>query len=155
MDKQHNPGEAVAADRQGVGYLLGLAARGVLSELAVAVRPHGLDEDAYVVFMNAVSTQRESGDPPVAKELQHAICLPAERFSSAQNRLVANGLLREQSSGRGPRLAVTPSGLDLFPGLLDVSRWTLESALVGLTYEEIDQLNDLLRRIIVNTGHTP
>jgi len=155
VDGAHEPGEAVAADRQGVGYLLGVAARSVLAELGAALKPHGLDEDAAIVFMNAVITQRESGDPPVAEELRETICLSPERFSAARNRLLARGLLREEQSGRGMRLGVTQSGLDLFPGVMDISRWTLEGALVGFTYEEIDHLNDYLRRIIVNTGRTP
>lgn len=155
MDDAHRPGEAVASGRQGTGYYLGMASRAVLAQLGVALRPHGVDEDSYIVFVNAVITQQETGDPPVADELQKAICLAADRFTAAMNRLVAHGLLREQPSGRGVRLAVTPSGLDLMPGLLDISRWTLESALMGFTYEEIDQLNDFLKRIIVNSGHCP
>lgn len=152
MTGEHIAGEPVAADRSGVGFLLGLAARVLWKKLAERLVDLGLDASAYIVMVNVAITEERDGRGPLVAEMVDQLALKPEEVDAATGRLTRLGLLKSVSQDGSIRLALQEKGRAMMPALQNEAHWLLENLLSGFTYEEIDALGDYPRRLIGNLG---
>lgn len=152
MTSEHVAGEPVTADRSGLGYLIGYAARLLWTKLAGRVTDLGLDSGSYIVLVNVAILQERTGSGPVMRELAGSLALDPGAVEDAVRRLVPLGLVSLSTVEGTERLEMTPKGVAMMPALMNEARWLLESVLSGFTYEEIDTFRDYLRRAIENLG---
>jgi DNA-binding MarR family transcriptional regulator len=152
MTAEHVAGEPVAADRTGLGHLIGYAARLLWRTLAERLEGLGLDADSYIVLVNVAISQERSGRGPLVSEMAGQLALDHGAFERAIEHLRQARLITVAREPSSERIALTPKAVSLMPVLQNEARWVLENALSGFTYEEIDGFGDHLRRVIANLG---
>lgn len=144
--------EPIRADRSGVGFLLNQAARAVRARLADDLRHHDLDDTDFIVLRNVIGASEHGVQGLRASDVAQALNMPVADINQAAIRLDQRGWLETSQVGDSLQLTPTRKAHTVVPGIADTARWTLERALNGFSRDEIEQLQDMLTRIIRNAG---
>lgn len=145
-------GEAVRADRSGVGFLLNQAARSVRARLAEDLRHHDLSDTDFILLRAATAGAAAGSDGISPAQIATDLNMPVAEVASSADRLVRLGWLVRKRAADEVRLRPTQKAVTVVPGITATARWTLEQALNGFSREEIGLLQEMLERIIRNTG---
>jgi DNA-binding MarR family transcriptional regulator len=142
---------AVRADKNGIGFLLNQAARGVRAQVASRLREHGISDNEFIVLRNAAELHERTGDPALTTDIAERLHLSISDVEEASAALERDGWVETTRAGGAYHVVPTHKGLALMPVLQDAARWSLETALNGFSREEIASLTEMLRRLVHNS----
>ncbi len=114
---------------------------------------HGMETWEFDVL----ATLRRNDRPLTAKELAAGLMIGPAALTNRLDRLVARGLVtRETVPGdrRSLHISLTDEGRDLVDGLVEGHVRNLRKMLSGLDARDREELNRLLRRLLVSLGDT-
>lgn len=114
---------------------------------------HGMETWEFDVL----AALRRSDRPLIAKELAAGLMIGPAALTNRLDRLVARGLVtRETVPGdrRSLHISLTDEGRDLVDGVVEGHVRNLRKMLSGLDARDREELNRLLRRLLVSLGDT-
>lgn len=136
--------------RDSLGYLVSSVRQQFIEALEVELKPLDLTAAQYIVIINVGSGRAQT---PVH------LCRLLQYDTGAMTRLIdrieAKGLIRRVAHGADRRcvaLEMTPSGHELYPRLLQIVVAMNKLALKGFTREEVQNLEEMLRRVAQNVS---
>jgi DNA-binding MarR family transcriptional regulator len=151
MDSEPKRGHAqLKAGQEGIAFLVNQTSRGFKVRLSETISQYGLDTEQYTVLRHVLREISASpGGVPVS-ELSANLNVPVPIIEAASRKLERDGWLDTKVVGPGLLLLPTRRATAQATVLADASLWMLEGALNGFSHDEIDQLSELLKRIVRN-----
>lgn len=131
-------------------YLLMHASRLLSRQLELRLRQLGMSYSTFMVLRSIASMK---GRPAMIVEVADDLHLDPSAVAEAVEEAAEHGWLAVEpipGARRARVLVPTAKAKSAVPALADASHWTTESALNGLTHEEIAQLTSHLRQVVRN-----
>jgi DNA-binding MarR family transcriptional regulator len=145
-----NPNRHAFDIRSSLGYLLTHVRQEWIDAIEKELKPFDLSAAQYIVILNVGSGRAQT---PIA------LCRTLQYDTGAMTRLIdrveAKGLIKRVAHDADRRcvaLEMTAAGSELYPKLVEIVKEMNRRATKGLTREEIDQLEALLRRVAANVA---
>jgi hypothetical protein len=132
------------------GCLMSRSAR--LLHVAVRNQLHvqGLDNLDYVVLQTALGHWQNNQSAITAAQVAEKTVFPLEAVNRSIDRLLRHGYFVFRPIGAPEGLEPSAKALKLEASLEAETRWVFEMALNGFSFEEIDTLIAMLRRVYAN-----
>jgi len=130
------------------GYYVVLASRAFMRVAEARLRPLGLGA-AHMPVLLALTEQGSL----TQKELARITQIKQPTAAALLQRMEAAGLVvraPDSRDGRATLVSLTERGTSLLPVALDQRRQAIEAATAGLSPQEVESLNSLLARVMVN-----
>jgi DNA-binding MarR family transcriptional regulator len=141
-----------SSPQQFLGFLLGSTHRRISSGFARALKPYDITPEQWSVLLMICDRSGIN-----QKEVAAAAAKDQPTTARIVELLLKKGFIRKSMNPEDRRafqLYATEEGQALIGNTLDLEQQTIDSAVAGLTPEQLEELRTMLELIYHNTGNT-